>query len=129
MGRFPARPDADECPFRSGVPANGNPNGGRRGVSRSWALAVISIRRLLAARRRHWTGKRPATEAEIAALQKAVRFKLPSRYVQLLRASNGGEGELALEPLWFQLFDTTFAAEMARDDFNRRNFEGFFFRQ
>jgi hypothetical protein len=86
-----------------------------------------TIRELLANRGRRWVGRPPATDAEIDALRKAVWFDLPPVYVELLRACNGGEGDLAIEPRWFQLFDTRFATEMATLAFYRREFKDFFF--
>src|SRR5688500_11871058 len=86
-----------------------------------------SVAELLAAEVRQWVGKAPATVEEIAALSSQVPFPLPEEYVELLRASNGGEGELALPPLWFQLFDTKFAAELWRNPDYRTNFPDLFF--
>lgn len=86
-----------------------------------------NIKAILSAQGRQWRGKAPATEAEIEELTKAVRFELPPRYLELLRENNGGEGELALSPLWFQLFDIASAIQMADDEFYRSEFDGLFF--
>ena len=44
----------------------------------------------------------PATDADIAFLESKTNTELPREYLELLRFSNGGEGPLALPPLWFQ---------------------------
>jgi len=53
---------------------------------------------------REWRTKGPASEAEIRLLESKARAELPPEYLDLLRWSNGGEGPLALRPLWFQLY-------------------------
>jgi hypothetical protein len=88
---------------------------------------MSGVAAILASPGRKWFGKPPATPTEIAALQDAVKIKLPEEYLELILACNGGEGELALAPLWFQLFDTFYAIEMATDQFYRTDFNGFFF--
>ncbi len=82
---------------------------------------------ILAENGRNWSRKEPASEAEIAYLKSSVEVQLPAAYIDLLRVSNGGEGELALAPLWFQLFDIAFAIELACDHFYVSEFEGLFF--
>ena len=61
------------------------------------------------------------------ALENTVGVSLPSEYLELLRLNNGGEGELALSPLWFQLFDVTSAIALATDDFYKAEFPNIFF--
>jgi hypothetical protein len=85
-----------------------------------------SITTMLSSPGRRWDGNPPATQAQILALRKGVEFELPHRYVELLLTSNGGEGELALDPFWFVLFDTGFALEMAIDAFYQSEFDGLF---
>jgi hypothetical protein len=46
----------------------------------------------------------PANAADIEALTKACLFALPPEYLELLRITNGGEGELAIAPWWFQIW-------------------------
>ncbi len=45
-----------------------------------------------------WVAAPPASEGELRELTEAVSFKLPAAYVELLRASNGGEGSLPVQP-------------------------------
>ncbi|MBA3946757.1 MAG: SMI1/KNR4 family protein [Herpetosiphonaceae bacterium] len=51
-----------------------------------------------------WERCPPASEAAIQALVEHVGVQLPDEYLALLRYSNGGEGELGIEPLWFSIF-------------------------
>ncbi|MBB5061463.1 hypothetical protein HDF16_006199 [Granulicella aggregans] len=44
------------------------------------------------------------------------RVSLPTQYLDLLRYSNGGEGPLALEPLWFALYSTSECIELFHSD-------------
>ena len=53
---------------------------------------------------REWTAAPPASEAEITYLVSRARAELPTEYLDLLQFGNGGEGPLALPPLWFQLY-------------------------
>ena len=85
-----------------------------------------SLASLLSAPGRRWDGNPPATQAQVLELGEVVGFDLPPRYLELLLACNGGEGELALEPYWFVLFDTGFALEMATNAFYQSEFDGLF---
>jgi SMI1/KNR4 family protein SUKH-1 len=85
-----------------------------------------SIATMLSAPGRRWDGNPPATQAQILELGEVLGFDLPPHYVELLQTCNGGEGELALDPYWFVLFDTGFALEMATDTFYQSEFEGMF---
>jgi hypothetical protein len=51
-----------------------------------------------------WSRKAPALEEGIQALIKETGLDFPEEYLSLLRYSNGGEGELAVDPLWFVIF-------------------------
>jgi hypothetical protein len=49
-----------------------------------------------------WTIRPPgATPVAIQGLSSGSPIQLPSEYLELLRFSNGGEGELAVAPGWF----------------------------
>ena len=48
---------------------------------------------------RTWSGRPGADEAEIEALVAASAYPIPAPILELLRFSNGGEGELALPPM------------------------------
>ena len=47
-----------------------------------------------------WTPGPGATQDAIDALRRAAPIELPSAYLEQLRRSNGGEGDLAVEPGW-----------------------------
>ena len=64
----------------------------------------MNVREILFQPEREWVAVAPASEAEIALLVSRARAKLPQEYISLLQFSNGGEGPLALPPLWFQLY-------------------------
>jgi hypothetical protein len=64
----------------------------------------MSVRHVLSQPKREWQAEAPASEVEIALLESRARANLPAEYLELLRFSNGGEGPLALPPLWFQLY-------------------------
>jgi hypothetical protein len=58
-----------------------------------------------------WYRQAPAPEKAIQALIRESGLDLPEEYLTLLRYSNGGEGELAVEPLWFVIFPVQDALE------------------
>jgi len=64
----------------------------------------MNVRYILGQPEREWRAEAPATEADIALLESKANRELPREYLELLRFSNGGEGPLALPPLWFQLY-------------------------
>ncbi|HEU6450555.1 MAG TPA: SMI1/KNR4 family protein [Gemmatimonadaceae bacterium] len=58
-----------------------------------------------------WTREEPASE-EAVALLAAELPQLPPDYLAFLKLSNGGEGELGVEPGWFALWRAEEVAEM-----------------
>ena len=50
-----------------------------------------------------WSRQPPAREETVQQLEAALPT-LPADYLAFLRLSNGGEGELGVEPGWFQLW-------------------------
>lgn len=75
----------------------------------------------------YWMAKPPADETEIAKLTSVVRFEWPAGYLDLLRRSNGGEGPLALAPLWLQLWSIDEVIEFSRRKLPAWRFPGHFF--
>ena len=53
-----------------------------------------------------WQPEPPAEPSAIEALPSESGLDLPEDYLQFLRFSNGGEGELGVKPGWFQLWPT-----------------------
>lgn len=85
------------------------------------------VAELLSEPGREWRKVDGALQSHIVELKSALPFEPPVEYIEFLRYSNGGEGELALEPLWFQLFDINFAIQLWRDDNYRREYPELFF--
>ena len=85
------------------------------------------VAELLSEPGREWRKVDGASQPHITELKSALPFEPPAEYIEFLRYSNGGEGELALDPLWFQLFDVTFAIQLWRDDYCRRVYPDLFF--
>ena len=56
----------------------------------------------------------PASAAALRDLAEAAPVPLPEEYAALLRFSNGGEGQLAVEPGWFQLWPVEEVLELNR---------------
>jgi hypothetical protein len=50
-----------------------------------------------------WRRAAPASAGAVEQLNSAFD-SLPAEYIQLLHETNGGEGELGVEPGWFQLW-------------------------
>lgn len=59
--------------------------------------------------------KAPAARESIKKLTSQVDFKLPQSYLQLLAISDGTEGDLGIEPGWFQLWEAEKVAENNQD--------------
>lgn len=76
----------------------------------------MNIAELLRQPERDWQSKGPASESEVASLQSRARAQLPPEYLNLLRFSNGGEGPLALAPLWFQLYSVSDCLDLCHND-------------
>ncbi len=51
-----------------------------------------------------WRPESPATDSALQALQDEVGVQLPDAYLDQLATSNGGEGDLGVDPGWLQLW-------------------------
>lgn len=60
---------------------------------------------------RNWHRALPASEVSLTRLRTACPVGLPDGYFSLLGFSNGGEGPLPVQPLYFQLDPAEYAAE------------------
>lgn len=76
---------------------------------------------------RQWHGNTAASEEEIALLRSQARSELPAEYLDLLRFSNGGEGPLALSPLWFQLYPVSDCLDLCHRGSVLKDFRDFMF--
>ena len=59
-----------------------------------------------------WDRLPPASQAALQKLRAECGVELPEAYLLLLGSSNGGEGELAVEPGWFQLWQAEGVLEL-----------------
>jgi hypothetical protein len=73
-----------------------------------------------------WDGEAPASSEIIRKLVAESKTELPEEYLALLLYSNGGEGELAVEPGWFQLWPAEKVVELNEGYGVEKNAPGFF---
>lgn len=62
-----------------------------------------------------WRGEPPASEAAIQKLLAESRLNLPAAYLDQLRLSNGGEGDLDLDPYWVVFWTAETVVEWNND--------------
>jgi SMI1/KNR4 family protein SUKH-1 len=86
-----------------------------------------SVERILREPTRRWIRQPGASAEEIDRLLAATPCPLPQALVDLLRLSNGGEGDLALPPRFFMLDSVSEIIEGFRDAFLNEEFPGFLF--
>jgi hypothetical protein len=67
-----------------------------------------------------------AEEAAIQKLIAAAEVALPPEYVEYLRIVNGGEGDLAVDPGWFQIWPADQVVELNSAYELRKYLPGFF---
>jgi SMI1 / KNR4 family (SUKH-1) len=85
------------------------------------------VARILSQIERNWNGSLPATDLEIEQLLSSTKIDLPQEFLDLLKFSNGGEGDIALPPLIFQLYKIQEIIELAKDEFYQEYFPNFLF--
>jgi hypothetical protein len=73
-----------------------------------------------------WRGAPPASELTIQRLLADCGLDLPKAYLDQLRRSNGGEGDLALEPRWVCFWPAEEVIESNRDYEVNEFLPGFF---
>lgn len=61
-----------------------------------------------------WEREPPASEEAIQALIREAGLDFPEEYLEFLRYSNGGEGQLGIHPLWFLIFPAEAVLEANR---------------
>ncbi len=74
---------------------------------------------------RDWHAAPRATEASLSRLVAASPIELPSEYLSFLAHSNGGEGPLALQPCYFQIYSADDVARALEDRRHEEFFPGF----
>jgi len=88
---------------------------------------TIAVASILSDKRRNWRREQPLSLQALNRFKHTIDVELPAEYAQLLRYANGGEGDLALPPRWFVLFDVDRVQALYQDDFYRKQFPGLFF--
>lgn len=86
----------------------------------------MDIEILLSEPGRHWSVRVPASEEAIERLQRQAPGPLPYEYLDLLRYTNGGEGPIALPPLYFMLYEAEYADELNQNADHRELNPGYF---
>jgi len=76
---------------------------------------------------RNWHPAPPATEDDIRRLKLASPVPLPEPLCQLLRQTNGGEGDLALPPLFFVLDNVDEIISGMKDPYLQNEFKNLLF--
>ncbi len=59
----------------------------------------------------------PASDAEIKGLVDNTKFDLPAEYIEFLKTHNGGNGDLPVQPCWYELWPASEVVE------NNENYE------
>jgi len=73
-----------------------------------------------------WRGESPASEVAIQQLLSNSGIALPAAYLNHLRCSNGGEGDLSIEPYWVSFWKAEEVVELNRSYEVAQNIPGFF---
>src|SRR5262245_58891832 len=73
-----------------------------------------------------WDREQPAPESAIKNLIEQAGIELPEDYIAFLRYSNGGEGELGIQPWWFRIWAAEEVIEANRNYEVHENIPGFF---
>ena len=81
----------------------------------------MNIETLLTDPKRKWDACPPASDDAIEQLRLASSLYHPEKYFELLRYSNGGEGPLALPPLYFMLYQAEYAADLNQSSDQREH--------
>ncbi len=76
---------------------------------------------------RKWRKSPPASDDEIHWFLDHTRFEWPEEFLDLLRFSNGGAGEISLKPQWFVLSSISEIIDSEKDEFLTENYGGFQF--
>jgi hypothetical protein len=76
---------------------------------------IMNISDLVADPSAKWGREPPADPEAIRSLIAGAGVDLPEDYLSLLRLSNGGEGELGVEPGWFRLWPAGEVIDLNRD--------------
>jgi hypothetical protein len=86
----------------------------------------LELLRMLEDKAADWSRQAPGPEEAIQALITETGLDFPEEYLGLLRYSNGGEGELAVEPWWFVIDPVEDVVERNKDLEIARDLPGYF---
>jgi hypothetical protein len=86
----------------------------------------VNIEAVLNESHREWSSRHPASEKALEQLRAIAPAALPDEYLALLRYTNGGEGPLALPPLYFILYKSEYVIEMNLSTDQRELYSGYF---
>ena len=87
----------------------------------------MNIAAILSEPGRDWDSVPGAAEDQVQRLAAESPVRLPDELLDLLRHSDGGEGDLALAPLCFILDGVEEIIRSLRDPYDREHFAGFVF--
>ena len=73
-----------------------------------------------------WAGAAAADDADVASLERRAPIRLPAEYLAFLRQSNGGEGELTVQPYWLIVWPAEDVLPLNRRYGVEENVPGFF---
>ncbi|MFN8598642.1 MAG: SMI1/KNR4 family protein, partial [Anaerolineae bacterium] len=74
----------------------------------------VTVPELIKDNSANWARAEPATEQALQIMLGQIGLNLPIDYLDFLRCSNGGEGELPIPPYWFQIWAAEAVAEANR---------------
>jgi hypothetical protein len=75
---------------------------------------------------RDWQRFSPAQPESLRALKDAYQIELPTDYLAFLSQTDGGEGELPVQPFWFQIWPSDKVVEYNKGYEVKDNLPGFF---
>jgi hypothetical protein len=87
----------------------------------------MSVAELIKNSRARWQhAPSAASEAEILAMAASAQVPLPPEYLDFFRHANGGEGDLAVGPGWFQLWPVEQVVDLNQAYGLKETLPGFF---
>lgn len=86
----------------------------------------VTVPELIKDNSANWARAEPATELALQIMLGQIDLNLPIDYLDFLRCSNGGEGELPIPPYWFQIWAAEAVADANRDYNVTTNLPGYF---
>jgi hypothetical protein len=85
----------------------------------------MGIANIIGDSRANWRRCRPAKPESLRVQKDSCGVELPADYLTFLSLSDGGEGELPVEPMWFQIWSADKVIENNKSYEIRKNIPGF----